>query len=150
MLRAATTGSMELTKDQLEEMVESMEHAEAHMQDQDQDFYEKKLEEQKKEDEVKDAEKAEKLALENKRAPHFCNLNTDPQISQTIYYGLKELPVRIDAVYTSGVMNHPTIFKNSIASRSWPDGWPPAFKCIVRSTAFARLQCVAVSSLAAT
>ena len=81
MLRAATTGSMELTKDQLEEMVESMEHAEAHMQDQDQDFYEKKLEEQKKEDEVKDAEKAEKLALENKRAPHFCNLNTDPQIS---------------------------------------------------------------------
>lgn len=78
MLRAATTGKMDLTKDQLEEMVESMEQAEAHMNDTDQDFFEKKLEEQKKENAKKDEEKAERLARENKREPHFCNLNTDP------------------------------------------------------------------------
>ena len=65
------------------------------MNDTDQDYFEKKLEEQKKVEAIKDEEKAAKLALENKKEPHFCNLNTDPQISQTIYYGLKELPLLV-------------------------------------------------------
>ena len=60
------------------------------MQDCDQEFYEKKLAEQKKEDAVRDEELEEKKKLENKREPHFCNLNEDPQLSQTLYFSLKE------------------------------------------------------------
>lgn len=51
------------------------------MQDCDQDFYERKLADQKQEDAKRDEELAEKKKLENKREPHFCNLNEDPQLS---------------------------------------------------------------------
>ena len=37
----------------------------------------------------------EKRKRENKRAPHLVNLNEDPQLSQHIYYGLQEFPVRV-------------------------------------------------------
>ena len=29
-------------------------------------------------------------SVENKRAPHLVNLNEDPQLSQCVYYALKE------------------------------------------------------------
>ena len=57
MLRAATSGKMELSKEDLEDMVESMEQAEAHMNATDQEYFEKQLQEQKEQDQAKDAEK---------------------------------------------------------------------------------------------
>ena len=90
LLRQATQGDGSIGKDDLEEIMEGMEQAEAHMQACDQEFYEKKLAVQKEEDAIKDDILAEKKKLENKREPHFCNLNEDPQLSQTLYFSLKD------------------------------------------------------------
>ena len=99
LLRQATQGDGQLSKDDLEELVEGMEQAEAHMQDCDQDFYEKKLADQKKEDAVRDEELIVKKKLENKREPHLCNLNEDPQLSQTLYFSFKDCKCYILIIY---------------------------------------------------
>lgn len=44
----------------------------------EEDNYEKKLAEEKEANKIREAEKAEKAKLENKRAPHLANLNEDP------------------------------------------------------------------------
>ena len=75
------TGDGGLSKEDMGDMIESMEHAEAHMADCDQEIYEKKLEETKKVEAVKDEEVALKKAQENRKEPHFCNLNEDPMLS---------------------------------------------------------------------
>ena len=67
-----------------------MDHTEQEINDMEEDNYEKKLAEEKEQNKIKEAEKAEKAKLENKRAPHLANLNEDPQLSQHIYYALKE------------------------------------------------------------
>ena len=56
----------------------------------EEDNFEEKLAQQKEEEKIKKAELDEKAKLENKRAPHLTNLNEDPQLSQHIYYALKE------------------------------------------------------------
>jgi hypothetical protein len=56
----------------------------------DEDNFDKKLAAQKEQDKIKEREKEEKMRLENKKAPHLTNLNEDPQLSQKIYYALKE------------------------------------------------------------
>ena len=50
---------------------------------------------QKEADKKRDEANAEKRKKENPKAPHLVNLNEDPQLSQKIYYPLKEFPVTI-------------------------------------------------------
>ena len=67
-----------------------MDHTEKEIEEMEEDNFEKKLAEQKEQDKIHEREKDEKKRLENKKAPHLTNLNEDPQLSQHIYYSMKE------------------------------------------------------------
>lgn len=56
LLRQATQGGEPISKDDLEDLMEGMEQAEAHLEACDQEFYEKKLADQKVEDAIRDEE----------------------------------------------------------------------------------------------
>ena len=57
--------------------------------------FDQKLAAQKEADRMRAEELAKKRELENPRAPHLANLNENHQISQHVYYPLKEFPVRV-------------------------------------------------------
>ena len=94
LLRKAAQGNGTININELgmgsaTEILDNMEAAEAQIDEMELDF-DKKLELQKIEDAKKDEEMEIKKKLENKREPHLCNLNEDPQLSQQLYHALKE------------------------------------------------------------